>query len=411
MLDSMTILLFDLDGVIIDPRAYKMGVAKTLELLCEKVGLSRAGNLAPTLDEIAHVEACGIHDVWDITNIMFGQILVALGVQINRKKQDIDLAGKSLFQKFAALREVRIQCPRPNYIELADEIAAVEGAPHPPDIARQILSQDLEKIWSQSIAMEWIDILDHFLTGTRSVHKSYGTRIFQNIILGSDEFETTYGLASEYDGPSLLQREDKVLISEASVSLLNKLSERSDHRIAIYTARPSHPPAPETLRSGYSPEAELALDAAKLSHYPLVGMGMMDWLARQHNERGEDLTKPNATQALAAVIAATAKHTDVGILEEAYRIDKCNEDPANTHLGELRGIPTTVWVFEDTSSGIKPMLQAAQRLKDFEYWITVRPLGIAENHSKKTALAKYCERVFASVNDAFEFVLKQTKQE
>ena len=401
MRETITILLFDVDGVIVDPRAYKIGASKTLELLCAKIGLTDSLALMPTDEEIAYFESCGVHDVWDITNILFCQILVSLSEKFAGEKVAVDLKSKSIEQQLQEFKGKNCEISRPDYLRLADQIAQTEGAPHPPDVALRVLSAE---ICAEPAAREnWLELLNRFLKSTRSAYDSFGTRLFQNIILGSPEFARTYDLPSEYDGPSLLETEDVVFINQQSVSLLDQLRKRSDYRMAIYTARPSHPPKSEPIRVGYSPEAEMALTAANLLDAPLVAMGMMEWLAKRHNERTEDLTKPNRTQALAALIAACAGFSDIEILEEAYEVDKHNANPSDTHLRTLKEYSSTVFVFEDTTSGIKPLLKAAELLNQKGYEIAVRPLGIAKDENKKAALAPYCESVFANVNEALAF--------
>jgi hypothetical protein len=172
----------------------------------------------------------------------------------------------------------------------------------------------------------------------------------------------------------------------------------------MYTARPSHAPtgALGTIK-GYSGEAELAMELAGVSEFPLVGMGMMDWLAARHNERSADLTKPNTTQAMAALLAAIARKSDADTLEQAYRLDRKLLDPRDSLLEPLRRNHFTVYVFEDTVSGIKPMLTVAERLYEMNYRFSARPMGIARDHGKRQALQKFCQ-VFDDVNLALRAI-------
>ncbi len=382
MASPIKILLFDVDGVIVDPIAYKLGVIKTLELLCNQFGLTNARALMPQESEIAYMEACGIHDVWDITNILFSSILTGIYAHTNKNHQPIALSGMSLPERIASIRAAVPYSNRQDYTQLADQLTNGLGSGHPPDAALSLLSKKLETELGLPNVLDWIDLLKSFLVGTRSAYESYGTRLFQNIILGSDDFEKTYALQSEYDGRSLLRTEDKVLISKRSVGRLHEINTDDNYRLAIYTARPSHP-FPSKRQRGYSPEAEIALEAAGLERLPLIGMGAMEWLAKEHGERPEDLTKPNTTQALAALISALAKITDITCLEEAYKIDKLGGDPDSTIIKELKQLDVIIYVFEDTISGIKPMLAVAEKLNDHNYSISVKPMGIAQDKNKK----------------------------
>ncbi len=82
MSNSLNILLFDVDGVIVDPLAYKIGIRKTLELLCDIAGVISSDAILPNHEDISFFESCGIHDVWDITSIMFAAILTAIAAEL-----------------------------------------------------------------------------------------------------------------------------------------------------------------------------------------------------------------------------------------------------------------------------------------------------------------------------------------
>ena len=78
IMQEMTFFLFDVDGVIVNPLAYRAGVTKTLELLCQRIGLSSIDDLLPTEAEISRLESVGVHDVWDMTNIIFASVLTSI---------------------------------------------------------------------------------------------------------------------------------------------------------------------------------------------------------------------------------------------------------------------------------------------------------------------------------------------
>ncbi len=263
---------------------------------------------------------------------------------------------------------------------------------HPPDLALHLFRTKLSNLRQKN---QWIDLLNRFLIGTRSAYSSYGTRLFQNIILGSNDFERTYELGSEHKGVGLLRTEDQTLISKRTVDRLMELNQHSPHpscAVGVYTARPSLPPRlSETSAVGYSPEAEIALENAGMQSFPLIGMGMMEWLGKQHNERTEDLTKPNSTQALAALINTITSGQDVVALTEAYGIDKLEKSPAQTHLSAISGKKTIIYVFEDTISGIVPLQKTTQMLISQGFNLQLEALGIATDPNKRAALEKHCQ--------------------
>lgn len=391
------VLLFDVDGVLVDPRAYKIGIIRTIEVLCAEIGIADASNLVPSSSEIAYMESRGIHDVWDISNIMFSLLLdSAYQSLFNTSKHA--LSAKDTSSKLQEIKHAGPRVIRPDYNKFADQITAKDG--HPPDHALQMLGAKLK----DDTCNEWGSLLQDFLKGTRSVYESYGTRLFQNIILGSSEFETTYELRSHYDGPSLLKKEDRVLLHKQLAEKLLALQKSNALNIAVYTARPSHPPPDAGHIKGYSPEAEMAAEAAGLQSLPLVGMGMMEWLAAQHGERTEDLTKPNTTHSISALLAALSRDNSSAILNLAYEIDK---HTLNKSLDAIQADQIRIYVFEDTISGIKPMKLMGNKLSTNGREITVIPLGIAEDVAKVSALKESCHTVFPNINEAVSFVLAE----
>lgn len=400
--DEYRIFLFDVDGVIVNPVAYRLGITKTLVELCELIGLQNLDSILPNEAEIAAMEAEGVHDVWDITNIIFCDILTTIALQGHPIETLSNFSQENTAERLRALRPFSPTVVRPDYLKLAHSLASSEFNSHPPDLALTMFRNKLSKVNHNKA---WIDLLVHFLIGTRSAYSSYGTRLFQNIILGTQDFERTYNLKSEYQGIGLLRAEDITLINQKSVARLMELKNRKSQAVGVYTARPSLPPTEaDTSPLGYSPEAEIALENAGMQALPLIGMGMMEWLAKQHNERTEDLTKPNSTQALAALINTITSGQDVVALTEAYAIDKQNKDPSETQLSALRGKKAVIYVFEDTISGIVPLQKTTEMLRSRGFNVQLNALGIANDPNKRAALEKHCKSIFADVNQAFESI-------
>ena len=406
MIEQLNILLFDVDGVIVDPLAYKACVMKTLQLLCSAIGLYAREDLLPTHSDIAFMEAQGIHDVWDMSNIIFALLLLAFFDELREAERLFKFASTDTQCMLKELATRKSKIARPDYVAFATRLSAPSGPSHPPDLALQIIAPAVAG--HGEISEQWLKLLRSFLIGTRSAYESYGTRIFQNIILGSAEFENTYGLESAYEGPSLLRTEDQVLFNATSLRKIRTLSQRDDIRIAIYTARPSYPPPDAETTRGYSPEAEIALDAAGLQAFPLVGMGMMEWLAARHNERTEELTKPNTTHSLSALIAALRRNNESHLLELAHSINH----ELQLFVPELKSLArkVCVFVFEDTVSGIKPLQVLAEKLNALGAEIEICALGIAMDIEKKKSLTPLCRGVFDDVNQALDFATQFLEQ-
>lgn len=430
--DEQHIFLFDVDGVIVNPVAYRLGITKTLVELCGMIGLQNTEEILPNEAEIAAMEAQGVHDVWDMTNIIFCDILTSVALQKHPVEDLPNVLHDSTAEHLRALSVLSPTIARPDYLKLAFNMASTDAHSHPPDLALKLFRTKLSTVChsgtgsgfhsdlgdemrnrkqsdshnnmteNDSHNNTWVELLDRFLIGTRSAYSSYGTRLFQNIILGSSDFERTYELHSEYHGIGLLRAEDITLINQKTVDRLIELNQHQSCAVGVYTARPSLPPhQARTSPVGYSPEAEIALENAAMQSLPLIGMGMMEWLGKQHNERTEDLTKPNSTQALAAMINTITGGQDVVALNDAYAIEKQNKSPADTELAALRDKRTSVYVFEDTISGIVPLQKTTEMLRSHGFDVQLYALGIATDPNKRAALEKHCKSVFGDVNEAF----------
>jgi len=385
-MNATNVLLFDVDGVLVEPCAYRICIDRTLEVLLPQIGIEAPLDFLPSYADVSYFEAQGIHDCWDITNIIYAQAVAATWDRPNAA------AGVII----------------PAYKPIVDRIRQANAESHPPSVAATLLTMDMN---ARHVEQQKLSELVECLRGSRSVYKSHVTRLFQNILLGSSIFESTYNLPSQYNGEPLLQAEDRVLINPATVAKLKELHARGpEHwKMAVYTARPSLKPEFAGGSSpGYSPEAEIAQQSAGLNELPLIGMGTMEFLAERTNELAQDLVKPNSTQAFAALLSALHGSVNLDLLEQAYEMGMKDATPESTALAQWKHIPLNIYVFEDTVSGIIPMDIVANRLSERGYSINLNCLGIARQKSKRDALLKFCPTVYSDVNDAFDFVHSKT---
>lgn len=398
----LNVLLFDVDGVLVEPIGYRRAINATLQHMLEQISLPNAAALLPSDADIDFIESCGIHDVWDITVIAFCQVLTVLA------ECGMPCPPAKAFD-FQSMNASMYLISKPEYRQLAAQIKphALEKK-HPPALAQALLDDFYKDSVHNAIAPNWLAVIRQLLSETRSAHANPVTRLFQNIVLGGADFESTYGFPSEFDGESLLRTADRAAIEAGFARRLCEMN-RTDSmtKCAVYTARPSLPPA-GVDRFGYSPEAEIAAALCKMQELPLVGMGAMDWLASLHGRTSIDLTKPNTTQAWAALLAAFAGRCDREILLGAYRTSQKSAS-CDTVFGALKGQPVQIWVFEDTMSGILPMFAVRDEMQRAGYTVDVKAFGIATDKFKRETLATICESVYDDVNQALEAVLERLK--
>lgn len=399
-----TVFLFDVDGVLVEPVAYKLGLQKSIEILSGRIGLRNADCLMPQLSEIAYMESRGIHDVWDMCALSFALILARVYARILESGVSIKLEGTELDAWLGQLRQTGVSIDRPDYTAFAGKVSTTQSSKHPPEQALIILSNEMAE---SELKETYKNLLKAFLSDTRSPLSNYSSRLFQNIILGEDTFSSSYGIPSQYSGEALLKSKDRVLLDPDLAEKIMELQDSKTVNSAIYTARPSRAPSDVLNQRACSPEAEIAAESCGLARLPLAGMGMMDWLASRHGRSTVDLTKPNTTHAFAALMAALERRHDSQTIAEAYRLSMLStEELSAAELGKFRGCRTDVYVFEDTVSGIRPLLTLQERLQAAGCRIEIHPIGIAFQANKVSALQSLCQKLYLQINDALKDTLR-----
>ena len=148
-------------------------------------------------------------------------------------------------------------------------------------------------------------VLSELLGNTRDVRRSPTTRIFQQLILGSETFTRVYGLQAEIQSGSYLQAMDRPLLTPVSRDFLRGGMREERFYCAGLTLRPSLPPVQNKNGNAiYSPETELARHFIGLDSMPIIGYGEMNWLAEQLGLEADSLIKPAPYQALTALASA-----------------------------------------------------------------------------------------------------------
>lgn len=381
------VLLFDIDGVLVRPAAYRRAVGETIALLCRDAGLPDCEQLLPSEDDIAAAEACGIHDVWDITCICYAALLAgALRSGALSLTADPTSAVR-LCALHARIAPGRAAQQRPQYAELMRALGA--GAMRNPAAAARAL------LLRNGGGGAFADLIAAVLHETRDPRVNEITALFQNIVLGDVLYQDCYRSRAALPCRPLLTSADTALISSANAAWLCERAAQKVLACAVYTARPGNAPLADA-GAGYSPEAELAQALAGLGSLPVVSMGTVAWLALQNAVPALELTKPYHAHAACALAAALAGRVDPDILQEAYLFSKGEADldrlPAELELV----------VFEDAPSGIIPLRAVAQRAAAGGRRVALTSYGIADNEEKRAALREAGALVFADVNQALD---------
>jgi hypothetical protein len=410
----MNILLFDVDGVLIEDGGYYAALIKTLAYFNRLLGADPIVFGLPDRDQF---QSRGYVNEWDLCPLCAGILLIeTLARQPDRSIMPAP------FEDF--LRQCR-GVPIPQLAEVArpylEQIDRVQGKP--VERARDVLLSALAQLPLRNdtrLATE--NLLREMFSQTHEVDRAPVTQIFQEFVIGSQLYAESYHLPPRFTEPSVLITEDRSLISAESKVILAGWAQSDRAQVCVYTARPSLPPAddPDHIpHIGYSPEAELGMQLLDM-RYPLIATGRVQWLATKVNVPFESVTKPAPIQALAAIGAAIT-HEEANSLLAAHALMSRGEliGPlatlrpvrwANTstndteHYGPPDRSGIHVWIVEDGILGMQATNGAIDLLRRSGLDVRAHAIGIAAGGPKADALAPLSEIVLPDVNAAIGYI-------
>ena len=400
-MNTTHILLFDIDGVLVEDRGYRAGVIATLTHYSHLMGLV---NAAPDPASLDVFHAHGYTNEWDICPLAIGSFIV----ETLRRAPEIKLQTTpldSFFAQFGSQLSPAGPIDFAHYVEQTDRYLG-----RPSERALAVLLEALSQIDLSETARRAAEAaLREMLKDPYNFAQSPVTQFFQEQVLGSIAFETAYRRPPRFNLPSLLLSEDRSLLNATARHTLDQLAASNQAYTCVYTARPSLPPIDAEAAGqsiGYSPEAELAAQLDQLDQYPLIAMGRMQWLAAQVQQPYEALTKPAPVQALAAIGAALSRR-EADSLRAAYAFYVDGE--LNAPLDELVGQSAEVWVVEDATLGLRAAKGAVDLLKACGLEAKFHGLGISNGGPKAEALAPLCEAILPDINAAIEYIDHRVK--
>ena len=395
----MNILLFDVDGVLIEDRGYRAGVMATINHFSRLMGQHAR---APDDITINLLHAHGYTNEWDICPFAVGMLIVSA----LRERPDLELAPAPFGGILIQFRTMQLTAL--NYEAWITRTHGRTG--RPSERALAVLGEALADLsLSDATRQTATDALKELLSDPYDFANATVTQVFQEYVLGSSLFEEVYRRRPRFDVPSLLYDEDRAAIQPAARSTLLKLQKERGACICVYTARPSLPPSDLAdwlldaghAPVGFSPEAELGLQLIDLPDLPLIAMGRMQWLAAKVGSKVEYLTKPAPVQALAAIFAAVT-HSESDALLRAYRL--VSEGDSTSMPVALWREPVEIWLVEDAVLGIHSAIGAVDLLHKRGVTARLHALGVATGGPKAEALGGLCEAIFPTVNEAIVYI-------
>jgi hypothetical protein len=422
------LLLLDVDGVLLEAYGYLRALQDTVAFFSTQMGV---GTHPPTEAEVRVFEAQGITSEWDSVPMCVAALLIE---RLRREPERI--LPTAWDEALSVLAASPLPLPRPDYERIAVRVGSRldDGSTATAHVARAVLWEDAQGLTTpQREALR--PILDILLGDTHNFAHAPTTRHFQTRTIGGHGLRQAYGVAPAFESPPYLRQYDHLyLTDEVRDRVLDAIAE-GVVGAAIYTARPSLPPADADVSPlGYSPEAELACSAlglgdvanatesASIYRLPLIGLGRMHWLAQEMGTETALLVKPSPVQALAAIGAASSG-LEAASLKAAFRL-YCDGEltPPLANLGATEAdvlthvrrrsptvaeYPIKVSVFEDTVTGLRAVQQAVEILQEAGLAVVYQPYGIAPAGSAKAEAMNALESlndthvpVYDSVNTA-----------
>ncbi|MEW6578285.1 MAG: hypothetical protein AB1435_03725 [Chloroflexota bacterium] len=391
---SRTLILLDVDGVLVHPVGYKTALRTLVNRLAARMGQPPLG---PTEDEIAVFEACGLTNEWDSGAMCVSALLLAALERAPALRRD------TLEAAFDAIGAAGIALDRPDFIAEARAIAR-----HDSD-GRYPAARYLELLVTRTDPAN-LPLLRALLGNVYAVRDTLTTRTFQTLVLGSERFSATYGQPAAFACESYLATYDIALLNAPARAHLLDWACLPGHGAAIFTARPSGPPADlppgEPVGdppSGFPPEAELAAELVGLAgKLPLIGQGRVGWLAWRNGRAAADYLKPSPVQALTAMGAAVAGAETDALRAAAALVER---GEIGGPLAALRDGATRVVVCEDAAGGIRAVRSAASLLQRAGLDVSVVAIGVSPNADKRAALALVADHLVDDVNAGLALVL------
>jgi hypothetical protein len=381
-----TVLLFDVDGVLIHPRGYKEALRATLDRIAEMMGQPP---IAISDDEMSVFESLHLTNEWDSAAMVTAALLIDV---LNAQP---DVCRETLDETLQAIREAGISVPRRDLSALARECM---GA-HQHDV---LPSQTVHAILRSHTHESAYPILDEVLRDIYS-WRSPTTCILQHYTLGSKGFVETYGEPPQFETDSYLAQYDKPNIRpETSSRLLHRLTDPDWHAV-IFTARSSRWPADyvnghDGNNHLYPPEGDLVVELLGFSgHIPMIASGRLAWLATRRGRGIADYVKPSPVHALAAIGAAVSGRESAALEAAA---DLMEHNQLTGPLAALSDGKTQVIVFEDSSGGIRSTREAVEILQRAGVDAHAEAVGVSPHPAKQETLNKIADRVVNNINEA-----------
>lgn len=341
------ILIFDMDGVLLRPLGYHRALKETVRLGGQEMGYE---DVTLSDAEIAQFEGVGISSEWHSSAACMALLAINGGI--------------SLPPLFDSLKRE----PAHNH------------ARHRLERAIQHMAKDEGVDPAQAISI---------IRDSNSIDQSPTLNLFQEMILGSDDYKRIYGKKGSLDVESYLLQYDQPLLGTDVRNRLLAWLKDPEHGGVVMTNRPSRG----------MPDANYGLQLIGLEGFPLVGYGEIEWLAGELGVNTTTLAKPSPVHALAASLTAFSTDFDLS-LRDAYA---STNGRGAEEISCLEG--SEIWVFEDTLAGLISMAEMERLLEGQGVSVGLKKIGIATTPHKSEHLQAQGARIYERIDLALEEII------
>lgn len=370
----MQILLFDMDGVLIEPHGYHAALRDTVRKLGRLCGFPDA-DLSE--EDIAAFESAGVSSEWDSSAMCLALLL----------KQAWKTDPEFTLPQRLGTEPAPFSGPAPDFRAFAQALEPSRaGAAMPLERAALLLLDGTALNARQNACLRLV------LAQARDV-PGLNFLLFQEFIAGSQAFARLYHLPPAFACASYLHTCDRPILTPAAAAGVRAWLQEPAHAAAFFTARPGTAPAPIIA----APDAESGAELLGLAQVPAAHQGRITWLGMQLGLPEQALIKPAPAHALLGILLAA------GLTLEAclpYMRALTDNQPAQALPVALHGADVTV--FEDSTGGMLSLQALAARLRPAGVPMQVHFCGISTHPGKRAALQSLGAAVFDDIHQALQ---------
>ncbi len=385
-----TIMLFDMDGVLVEPRRYRASLQRTMDFFGKLMGWD---HMYPGEETIAWFEARGIISEWDIAPLCIASVIEVLLENHPELKIPADLLSFCEMIKASGIPN-----PDAQIESIIGQLPSMKKAGYTYcDLVLYLIESGPAKITFNRLA--GTPLIENLLQQSRNVHQNLITRVFQEIFLGQIAFENSFHLASICSRYAVQNIVDRPLITPRWNDQLKKRWEIGAVELAILTARPSAEDYPAgDGRIEFSPEADIIINQLGWNRFLLVGQGQLQFIADQLGCFTVDLIKPSPVHALGAIGTLITKNM-VNSFQAGWDLFNGNDTEFFRSFPEL-----DIHVFEDAPVGIRGASRAADLLDSQGVRVQLTKWGISSDPNKVKELQNLGALIVPDVNEALEMI-------